>query len=49
MGGGQILERPIFRNLKIASIKVTKDELFNSFIFDFNFSYFRNPLNNQNI
>ena len=33
LGGGQILERrnveqPIFRNFKIANIKITKDELF---------------------
>ena len=45
-GGGQVLERrnverPIFRNLKIANIKITKDELFDGFIFEFNFSYFR--------
>ena len=51
--GGQILERrnverPIFRNFKIANVKVTKDELFDSFIFTFNFSYFRNPLYTQN-
>ena len=41
MGGGQNLERgnverPIFQNLKIASIKITKDELFDNFIFEFN-------------
>ena len=53
-GGGKILERrnverPIFRNFKIANVKITKDELFDSFIFEFNFSYFRNPLNTQNI
>ena len=50
-GGGQILERrnverPIFRNFKIANIKMTKDELFDSFIFEFNFSY---PLDTQSI
>ena len=38
MGGGQNLERrnvepPIFRNLKITNTKMTKDELFDSFIF----------------
>ena len=53
-GGGQILkrrnvERPIFRNFEIANIKITKDELFDSFIFEFTFSYFRNLLNTQNI
>ena len=52
-GGGQILERrnkerPIFRNFKIANIKITNDELFDSFIFEFNFLYFRNPLNTPN-
>ena len=41
--GGLILElryveRPIFRNFKIANIKITKNELFDSFIFEFNFS-----------
>ena len=40
--GDQILElrnveRPIFRNFKIANIKITKIELFDSFIFEFNF------------
>ena len=54
MGGSEILEsrnikRPIFRKFKIANIKITKDELFDSFIFEFNFPYFRNPLNTQNI
>ena len=43
------VERPIFRNFKIANIKITKDELFDSFIFEFNFSFFRNHLNTQNI
>ena len=43
MGGGQNLkrrnvERPIFRNSKIANIEKTKDELFDNFIFEFNFS-----------
>ena len=42
MGGGQNLEgrnvdRPIFRNFKITNIKITKDELFDNFIFEFNF------------
>ena len=51
MGGGQILERrkverPIFRNFKIANIKITKDELFDSFIFEFIFSLFINYLRN---
>ena len=41
-GGGQNLERrnverPIFRNFKIANIKITKDELFDSYISEFNF------------
>ena len=54
MGGIQNLERrnverPIFRNLKIANIKTTKDELLDSFIFEFNLSFFRNYLNTQNI
>ena len=31
------VERPIFRNFKITNIKITKDELFDSFIFDFFF------------
>ena len=53
-GGGQNLERrnlerPIFRNFKIANTKITKDELFDNFIFEFNFSFFRNHLNNSNI
>ena len=37
MGGGQNLERrnverPTFRNFKIANIKITKDKLFDNFI-----------------
>ena len=53
-GGGQNLERrnverSIFRNLKIANIKLTKDELLDNFIFKFNFWFFRNHLNTQNI
>ena len=40
LGGGQNLERrnveqPIFRNFKIANIKITKDESFHGFIFEF--------------
>ena len=54
MGGSQNLERfnverPIFRNFKIANIKVTKDEFFANFIFEFKFSFFKNHLNTQNI
>ena len=54
MGGGQNLERrnverPIFRNFKIANIKIKKDELFDNFIFEFNFLFFRNHSNTQNI
>ena len=41
------LERPIFRNFKIANIKTTKYELFDNFIFEFNFLFFRNHLNTQ--
>ena len=49
-GGGQHLEqpnveRPIFRNYKIANIKITEDELFDNFIFEFDFLCFRNHLN----
>ena len=49
-GGGQNLERRnlerlIFRNFNIANIKVTKDELFDNLIFEFNFVFFRNILN----
>ena len=52
--GGQNLEqrnggRPIYRNFKIANIKITKDELFDNFIFELNFPFFRNHLNTQNI
>ena len=47
MGGGQNserrnVERPIFRNFKIKNDKITKDELFDSFIFKFIFSFFMN-------
>ena len=43
-GGGQNLERQnversIFRNFEIANIKITKDELIDSFIFDFFFIF----------
>ena len=52
--GGQNLERrnverPIFRNFKIANIKITENKLFDNFIFEFNFSFFRNHLNTKNI
>ena len=51
LGGGQNLERqnakrPIFRNCKITNIKITKDELFDSFIFKFIVSLFINYLHN---
>ena len=51
MGGGQNLERrnverPIFQNFKIKNIKITKDQLFDSFIFEFIFSLFINYLRN---
>ena len=54
LGGGQNLERryverSIFRNFKTTNIKITKDELFDNFIFEFNFLFFRNHLNTQNI
>ena len=50
-GGGQDLEqrnveRPIFRNFKITNIKITKDELFDSIIFEFIFSLFINYFQN---
>ena len=38
-----------FRNFKIANIKITKDEIFDSFIIKFIFSFFRNYLNSQDI
>ena len=52
--GGRNLERrnvelPIFRTFKITNIKMTKDELFDNFIFECNFSFFRNHLDTQNI
>ena len=43
------VERPVFRNFEIANIKITKDELFDNFIFELFFSFFRNYLNTQNI
>ena len=51
-GGGQNLERqnverPIFRNFKITNIKITKDDLLDSFIFEFIFSLFINYLHNS--
>ena len=54
MGGGRNFERRnverlALRNFKIANIKITKDELFDSFIIGFIFSFFRNYLNTQNI
>ena len=36
------VERAIFRNLRIANIKITKDELFKNFAFELNFLFFRN-------
>ena len=50
-GGGQNLERrnverPIFQNSKITNIKITKDQLFDSFIFELIFSLFINYLHN---
>ena len=45
----QNVEPPIFRNFKIANIEITKDELFDNFIFEFIFEFFRNYLNSQNI
>ena len=38
------IERPIFWNFKITNIKITKDELIDSFIFEFIFSLFINYL-----
>ena len=54
MDGGRNLERrnvewSIFRNFEIANIKITKNELYRNFIFEFDFSFFRNHLNTQNI
>ena len=39
------VERLIFQNFKIMNIKITKDELLDNFIFEFNFSFFINHLN----
>ena len=35
------VERLEFRNFKVANIKITKDELFDSFIIELIFSFFR--------
>ena len=53
-GGGQNLERRnvkrlIFQNFEITNIKMKKDELFDPFIFELLFIFFRNYLNTQNI
>ena len=50
MGGGQNLERrnvhrPLFRNFEIASTKITKDELFDNFIFELFVQFLENYLN----
>ena len=37
--GRRNIERLIFRNFKIANIKITKDELFDRFIFEFIFHF----------
>ena len=42
------IERLKFRNFKVANIKITKDEFFDSFIIVF-FHFFRYHLNTQNI
>ena len=54
LGGGQNFERRNverlkFRNFKVANIKIPNDELFDSFIIEFIFSFFRYYLNTQNI
>ena len=54
LGGGQNferwnVERRKCRNFKVANIKITKDELFDSFIIEFIFSFFKNYLNTQNM
>ena len=36
---GRNVDRPIFRNFQIANIKITKDELFDNFIFEFIFNF----------
>ena len=43
------VERSIFRNFKITNLKITNDELIDNSIFEFNFSFFRNHFNTQNI
>ena len=43
------VERLTFRNFNIANIKITKDDLFDSFIIEFIFSILRNYLNTRNI
>ena len=35
------VERPIFRNFKITNIKITKDQLFDYFIYEFFYFFFR--------
>ena len=35
------VERPIFRNFKIANIEITEDELIDNFIFEFNFHFLK--------
>ena len=34
------VQQPIFRNFTIANIKMTKDEVFDNFIIEFNFLFF---------
>ena len=46
LGAGQNLERrdveqPVFRNFEIANIKIKKDELFDNFIFDLFFIFWK--------
>ena len=41
-----LVELPIFRNFKITNIKMTKDELFDIFIFEFFFLISINYLHN---
>ena len=50
-GGGQNFERRNVERLKfkIAKVKITKDEIFDSFIIKLIFLFFRNYLNSQNI
>ena len=50
VGGGQNFERrnveqPVFRNFKIANIKIQKGELFDNFIFELFFHFLENFLN----